>query len=258
MSFEVVSMRNNTIPWSKASLPYAIEDTKKHFTKMFPATMNYDENYILWLKFSLYWPFQCESMDCKISLFVDGEGKLDFADLKVRHLYPNKLWYTACMKSGRKCSDTGLIIPYDSFEKLSKVKKVMAYWTIRYVTDDGQQNCRYLCVDYDLSFTQAEGKRNYTVNSAERTLLELLGNVESSEKSDSFKYIKEQYDHIFILQSKPERVDLFQISSDKGAVPEEVAFDVFYHSPNPSELDLQMDCFTASATITPSEVFEGL
>lgn len=245
------------LQWAEGSVQYAIGRDKEHFLKMFP-NADYEGKFILWLNFGFYWPYSCESVDCMIRVCFDGKEYLDIDNFRVRHPYPNKKWYVACMKNGRRLSDAGIILAYDSFEELSKIKSVKAYWTVNDAIADGSAWRYNISVNYDLSFEQAEGKRSYTLISRERPLVSLLppdtGNLEAEDFGDAL----DEYDNVYILTSFEDEEDYYCVRDIKGVMTIEDAFATWWASPDLDAVNLKMECYSSTEKMIAREASIGL
>lgn len=93
--------------------------------------------YILGLRFHLSIPFQA---DVSSNLYIQRKGE-EFPTLvksDVKTPYPNKSVHALYNKVGRKQSKEFLPIPFDSFEELQGIERVMALWTIETKVKDGE------------------------------------------------------------------------------------------------------------------------
>lgn len=245
---------------SEKSIAYAMEAAKGHFAKMYP-DVPYDGKYILWLNFGLYWEYLCESIECKMHIFMENGDHIDITDLRARHLYPNRRWNTACMKNGRKLSDYGVILHFDSFDELNKIKRIMVYWTINGMTgkDDDEPYC--ICVNYNVAFEQQEGMRHYSIVSEEATMIALFDQTNEKDVDSIMSGIDEiakGYDNVFVLSAKEDDEEFYQLRDVKGTISEENAFASWLRSPNSFNPNLNIEVFSASETITPQAVPEKI
>ena len=244
-------MEHDFLKWDERSVPTIIEKTKEHFAKMYP-DISPEGKHILWLRFCLYWEYYCKSVDCMVKIFFkDGSTPmtLDTSKLCVRQPYPNKRWHVACMKNGRKRSDAGVILPFDSFEELSKISCIKAYWTINDMFHTGEDNPYYICVNYDLAFTEETGAQNYCICSRETPLISLVDRTNEDDTYDPNIKL-EEYDNVYTIESKTEDPDaLFETCDIKGTVDDEHCYSSYLHCPDVFGPFLRIECFSAAEEI---------
>lgn len=251
-------MKHKNLKWDERSLPTAIEETKEQFAKMYP-DVPYDEKYILWLELSLFWQYYCKSLDCNVKIFFeDGDNTkiVDVENICVRTPYPNKCVSFACMKKGRKRSK-GIILPFDSFEELSKIKHIKAYWTITDMHNKGADDRYYICVNYDLTFKEVEGARNFCLYSKETPIIALAAQTNEHgilvyRNTDNESALQE-YDNVYMIAGKAGDSAPYQIDDFKGIVDQESGYAAWLHSPDPFNPALQMECFSSAEELEGHE-----
>lgn len=251
-------MKDQNIQWDERCIPTLIEDSRAQFAKMYP-DVSFDEKYTLWLNFNLLSVCPCSSVDCKMKVHMEGGVHLDIANLCVRRPYPNKCYYLASMKNGRKVSNAGVILHFDSFEEISKVKSVEVYWSLNGIKNPGVGDPFCVHVIYSLSFEQQEGKRHYSIESRETTLgtLQFYSDEkhgkDTPESFDHFMKSLDEYEHVFLLQDGEAEDALYTVHDIKGQVPEGTALAVWHGSPNAFVPNFYTECFSASAELKAHE-----
>ena len=196
-----------------------IELDKQHFAKMYP-DVDCSGKYILWVGIDLWWPYihdkvectmkisglthcklrQNDPNECPTSEIVSNQGLLtDTNNLTPRHLYPNRGYYTACMTNGRKRCDRGVVLYFDSFSELEKVKEVAIYWTVtKTIGKDLDQSYCFVTI-YNLSFEMDPDKKVYTLTDTVRTIREM-----ADADEEALEKFKQGYSHIYLKAPEAE------------------------------------------------------
>lgn len=196
------------------------EVDRKHFAKMYP-DINYEGKYILWVNIDLFWPFTHERVECKLHVpgLLDHDPKTkqvlssqgliqSFTTLAPRHLYPNKLYYTACMKNGRKKCDQGFVLYFDTFSDLQKAAKHLAVtWVIRKTFDNNTEDYS-IQSNYDLSFEEDPEKKVYTLNDVVKTI------YLTAEAREEFDKFLDKYESVYVQSGDKEAFAKDGISKD--------------------------------------------
>lgn len=240
--------------WTADSREYAKELSRQHFGKMYPDAA-YEGKYVLWLTFGLFLDTRCNSIRCQVQLLLKDGTIRNIQPLRVRHPYKNRSWYVACMKSGIKVSNAGIVLPFDSFEDLCQVSGVRAYWSVESeaLAQSGES---HICVCYDLSFERAQDdKKSYCVISLDTPTplsgIFLSAVPEQDDKRDT--YDLEEYSAAFILNSVPCEKEPMRFSIDevKGPVESDVAMKIWFGSPDTKGPDFRMECYYSHERLVP-------
>lgn len=96
-----------------------------------------DKPYILGLKLRLAAP-TFANVSCNLYVQKDGEQFPTFVKSSARTPFPNKRVKVVCGKVGRRNSRSFMPIPFDSFDELQKVKRIMILWTIKIPTENDE------------------------------------------------------------------------------------------------------------------------
>lgn len=112
------------------------EDNRKKFVAAYP-DRDITKGVILCIHCSLYYPF----VNGKITnatvtvLKNEEEPAVCIKDNMIKHVHPNKNYFTVCgHEKGSEC----IVIPFDSFEELEKVRCISCLWTME--TEGGTQH----------------------------------------------------------------------------------------------------------------------
>lgn len=112
--------------YDKKIKKYHKEDVNR-FANAYPDRSLLDTK-VLSLNFNLLWDYaegNIESAKIVISL---GDGcSACVPATKIKQIFPNKTWYTVC---GTEKGSESVIIPFDSMDKLLKIKYISCLWTI--------------------------------------------------------------------------------------------------------------------------------
>lgn len=166
IDYNKILKRNNPGFIGPYSVENCISNNKTHFAKMYP-DVNFDEKYILWLQCETYYEYLSDSI--KGTILFDTENNEDLISLdnlvRTRHIHPNRLYSTICLKNGRKLSDIGVVIPFGSFRDLSAVKRIVIHWQIEGLDSVG--TCHNICSIYNVSFKYVEGKKVYSIKTCD-------------------------------------------------------------------------------------------
>lgn len=258
-------MFHNDYPLHPDSFETCIKNNKLHFAKMYP-DMDYDAKYVLWLQFETYFDYLCDSISGTIHLYHENGIDVIALDnlVKTRHIHPNRNWYTICMKNGRKLSDVGVIVPFESFSHLRSIKRIVVYWQIKGFWGDG--SCHNICAIYNVSFEHIEGKKVYSIRSCDypgmtdwaidhfdgisgvddHVLPELFKDHDISKKLS-------EYDKACIFMNDPENSDYFGMKIFKGEELDDDEKEISsFNSPFASSQQA-VDVFVANETISPLE-----
>lgn len=251
-------MKGQYVNWDVRCIPTLIEDSRAQFAKMYP-DVSYDDKYILWLKFVLFTTYPCGAVDCKMTVHMEGGVHKEITNLCVRRPYPNKSHYLASMKSGRKVSDAGVILPFDSFEEISKVISVEVYWSMKGLDDPsvGDPYCVRVC--YSLSFARAEGKQHYSVYSRDialGTLQVLCEDKYGPDSPECFAHMMsslDEYDDVFLLHDGEAEDSIYTAHDIKGNVSWGEALAAWHRAPNAFVPNFYVECFSAAEEIQAHE-----
>lgn len=158
-----------------------------------------------------------ERVDIDLGSHDGYQLRINLPEYKITTPLPNKRWFCLNVREGKSCSRRGIIILFNSFEELSRVKNITATWVI------GEKHCliadTVMVMDYDLTFMPPEGnKRVYTVVSRDSLLdnqKEIIGREALAKKYS----IEQYYTHIAAkayrckqnMVIKPHTMSLFEL-----------------------------------------------
>lgn len=159
---------------------YILQD-QYELKKMYP-TEDLTEKFILFIQGELWFPYSV----------VDIKGKIEFGHYnevkkmkhKLRTPYTNKNIRLISMMSGRKVSNLGYPIFFNTFEELRKIKNVLIKWRVKTQNVHGDEIECFIIVTYDIDFRFIEGKRVYSILTKD-----CLPDSFENEKS-AIKYLK--------------------------------------------------------------------
>ena len=175
----------------EGSIPYAIKEDRITLSKMYPDT-DLDDKYVLFLAFDLCWQYLYQEITAEINITTHGNGSIT-PKIKARKIYPNKDYFTCCMKKGNKLCDTGVPLIFDNYEELAKISRLECRWKIS--TDEMDV---YFQIHYDVGFEKEDGKRVYVIRSREVDISYLFS---EKAKGGIFKSTEklEEYDKVILI-----------------------------------------------------------
>ena len=136
--------------------------------------------YILGLKMRIPLPFRAEVSS---NLYIQRKGE-EFPSLvksDVKTPYPNKSIHVLYNKVGRKQSKDFLPIPFDSFEELQEIERVMALWTIKTNVKDGEITEYVLQDNVITGFEKKEQAGTYGIGCYDKPYLTMFCRANGSE-----------------------------------------------------------------------------
>ena len=212
---------------SNSSVPYIQTHDKVHFQKMYPE-INMEDKYILWIQFGFYWPFTQYGVSANIIITLNDGAKLKMPKLVLRHLYPNKNWWYLCMKNGRKQSDTGIVLSFDTFKAISSIKRIQCLWEIN--LDDNSDNTYNALIEYKTSFQESAGMRHYSINSHDSDIVTI--DEAHEEGTGVFGSTFNEYSDIVNIKSDPDGTSFLSIKSQIDNFTDYELIKLFYASLN--------------------------
>lgn len=125
-----------------------------------------------------------ECVDINLGSYDGYQLRIDLPEYKITTPLPNKRWFCLNVREGKSFSRRGIILLFDSFEELSRVKNITVTWVI------GKRHCltadMAMMIDYDLIFMPPENnKQIYTVVSRDSSLdnqKEIIGSEALAKK----------------------------------------------------------------------------
>lgn len=98
-----------------------------------------------------------ERIDIDLGSYDGYQLRINLPEYKITTPLPNKRWFCLNVQEGRSVSKRGIILLFDSFESLSRVKNITVTWVI------GERHCliadTMMVMDYDLTFMQPCGNK---------------------------------------------------------------------------------------------------
>ena len=187
--------------------PEVIKRTKQEdeqtLGKMYP-DQDWRNKYVLFVQFDLYWPYAYNSIQAYIGVtmgkvFEEPTGDALWDNMHgsyyvpphiIRKPYPNKRIHSVCMKNGKRVSNLGIPVLFDTSEELREVCEVTCRWKIR--SDDVDYDCHVI---QHISFAENadENRRIYGVGTKERPLMEMA--EDNFSMNTAFKQLQD-YDAV--------------------------------------------------------------
>lgn len=222
-----------------SSLYWDIKDHKIEgkLLEIFP-DFDIDNDYVLFISSNLFFNY-ANKLDAEIELvskekvytvkdeieLENGEIKyLDFPntfreshyekDIRVRTLYPNKLYRTMCKKFGRKSCEFGVPIIFKSFEELNDIEEIVLRWNVK-------DTEIYIGISHNVTFSKDEKNKMYILESKDY-YLDKKDN-EMFEKSYISNYLNKLNDY-FIADSMSGESD---ITFSKNELDDETFFEKY-------------------------------
>lgn len=135
-----------------------------------------------------------ERIDIDLGSYDGYQLRINLPEYKITTPLPNKRWFCLNVQEDRSVSKRGIILLFDSFESLSRVKNITVTWVI------GERHCltadTMMVMDYDLTFMPPNGNKCvYTLISRDSFLTEqkkLIGKEMLAKKYNIERY----YTHI--------------------------------------------------------------
>lgn len=115
------------------------EEDAALFKKLYPDTPITD-CCILYIQANLYWKYCHDIILSEISIVKKDGTTVPMPKTLVRQVYPNKDWYSTCMKGA-----DGIMIPFASFEELQEISHIACLWTVE---TGKENNIRILSMNY--------------------------------------------------------------------------------------------------------------
>jgi len=143
---------------------------------------DYQEEYLFHFLFEYYWQYQLNHIEARI-LLHKGRGTEEITPIKVRHIWPNRNYFTACLRKGRKLGE-GVLLPFSTLEELQNIKSIEAFWAIEGFDVRQKEFLKIVHVKYDLTFEQAEKGKFFSFHSREIPFKELK--EQDSERAHYF------------------------------------------------------------------------
>ena len=102
---------------------------EKFIQEYFPERI-IDTGFYLQVSFQLYW--ECtEKIKSYTLILTDSKNqKIDIPKGRIRKLSLNKSYYSVCGIKKNKQDSYGIIIPFDSYEEVKEIKRVICLWEI--------------------------------------------------------------------------------------------------------------------------------
>ncbi len=138
------------------------EEIKQEFERLY---QKYQGEYLLYFLFEYMWEYQFNNISVKI-LLHRNTGIEEITPIKIRHIWPNKAYFSACLRKGRKAGN-GILLPFKSLEELQGIKCIEAFWAIEALDSQQRGFLKIVHVKYDLEFKQLQGGRFFGFHSKE-------------------------------------------------------------------------------------------
>ena len=164
--------------------------------KMYPGISS--ARYTLFVQAKLWIPFETQNIEGNV-VFINEEETFNF-DTKVRTPFPNKTVSLISMRRGRKVSNLGIPLTFDSFEELNKLKSVVINWKVSLTNENDVEEINYIQVKYNLDTIYSVDKHVYSISSHDS----VIESFKEKEKCDS--YI-DKYDEVIIISRKMSSMD---------------------------------------------------
>ena len=142
--------------------------TRQEFERLY---QEYQGEYLLYFLFEYMWKYQFNDISVKILLHKDA-GTEEITPIKIRHIWPNRAYFSACLRKERKAG-TGVLLPFKSLEELQGIKCIEAFWAIEALDSQQRNFLKIVHVKYDLEFKQLEEGRIFSFHSVEWPFEEL-------------------------------------------------------------------------------------
>lgn len=239
---------------ANSSVPRIQARDKEHFEKMYPGA-DMENKYVLWLQFSFYWPYTQYGISARMVITLNDGTGIKTPKLVLRHLYPNKHWWYLCMKNGRKQSDIGIVLPFDSFGDISSIKRIQCLWEIS--LDENSDSTYNALIEYETSFQEHLNKRHYSICSHDADIPTIFDAHEQgtgvfgdtyNEYSKAFTFKSDSDGNCFLpVKGQPENIndsDLFKV------LHESLNFESFFNSLISDNLFI-VDHFMAEEALIP-------
>lgn len=272
----MVTFMNEGETYSREGIKdYLQEADNTALKKMYPDEQ-YKNKYLLFLEFQLYWPFVYSEMSGKIEgitgkvfhnptgniVFDNLYGSLEMPSCKIRRPYPNKSYHIIAMKNGRKLSDRGVPLIFDSLQELKEISKIYCCWGINY-----SDTTYRIGILHDISFVDPKTDKTkiYGFRNSIAPVFKYI-----SDKSNAFTKQFSGFDKVVHLKKledgdEYEKVTLVGDDSEGDTLSwENDVFDITFNNINinafkaiPSQ-KIFIDCFHSYITLTPNLYFGGL
>lgn len=128
--------------------------------------LDYKGQAVLHILADLWCPYEADNITATISCYLKGQDTPLVVDKTfTERPYPNKKVVTISKRFGRKKTQEGIPVVFDSIEELLKVERVEIIWQI----DTFQHE--YVIADYPIQFAPPTQSNIYSLNTYERTPL---------------------------------------------------------------------------------------
>lgn len=155
-----------TYGYEEGSIKYALQDTEKAIKEVFP-NVNTGDNYFLFIRTSIYYPYITNKIDSTIVLYdLDNNIIAENTKYKIRTPYPNKNIYFNDMRVGRKLCD-GFVLMFNTIDELHKASRVEINWNIDSEYDNKEPFKLNSTIIYNTKFIKVEGNNVFTIKSAD-------------------------------------------------------------------------------------------
>lgn len=115
--------------YSEGSLKLYAEHDKETLNKMYPS-VNISDKYILFLDLRLFWNYEYTNIEVDIAPFIEDYLTFNVPKYRIRQPFPNKRIHTPTMVNGKKVSNLGIPLIFNSFEELNNIREIQIRWHI--------------------------------------------------------------------------------------------------------------------------------
>lgn len=146
-------LQNSNVDGIEKSLePNRIKRFKERMRKNFPQ-IDIDNKVVLWMLFDFCWVYSNGSvLKADINIIAKDGNSIPVPSFKNKHIYPNHSYYSACGINNTDEKEDGILLFFDSFEELEKIRLISCTWTVEV---EGKQR-HFLQMLYP-KFIKAEG-----------------------------------------------------------------------------------------------------
>ena len=201
--------------WDKVEAE-RIKEFEERAKKVFP-DIDMDKNVILYMLFDFYWDAMDGNVEkAEVCIIKKNNESISIPEYKNKHIYPNRFYYTCCGIKNTDEEHDGIVLVFDSIEKLEEIRLISCKWTVTF--GDEQDNIKMQCVQMIYpKFIKGEGN---VYNIASRCTY-MMTYEESLHKHSVFSgMLEKEYDKAFVRIADKEDEMIIEIMNAENIVEE--------------------------------------
>lgn len=180
---------------------------QERIKSVFP-DIDQNKNVILWLLFDFCWDYDNGVVNnAEINIIKKDGQVIPVPAFKIKHIYPNKSYYTCCGVKNTDEERDGILMMFDSFEELSEIRLISCKWTVEIDSDPDKESLQFMQMVYP-TFIKGE----YNVYNIPCRCTDMQLYEESLHSHSVFSgRLEEEYDKAFVYMEHKEGESVMDI-----------------------------------------------